>query len=208
MEVDATIENDGSKPPWSRSIRVKVLRKSVYQTEISHAAEPQPPAGATIDTIESLLPATWLRLVLYRPKCAHRLHSSHGLKSVRLYAVMQCRILRHDSYSWIRGVCPPGNTGQGLERRCKFTIRICRVDPPASKQASHRRLSPGTLCLLTLSLPRPIRVPGSGGLGSPGAKHEERPFDHLFEPIMGHTEAHIRAFMHGRVPSSHLVHRT
>lgn len=87
--ADATLKDDRSKPPWSRSIRVKVLRESVYQTEISHVAEPQPPARTTIDTIESLFPATELRPVLYRPKSAHRLHSSHGKvrSSVRGHAV-------------------------------------------------------------------------------------------------------------------------
>lgn len=75
-------------------------------------AEPQPPAGATIDTIESLFPATELRLVVYRLRVPTDFIRPM-VKSVRLYAVMQCRILRYDSYSWIRGVCPPG-TGQGL----------------------------------------------------------------------------------------------
>ena len=108
------------------------------------------PVTTTGSTIESLLQAQRSVSHYNGPLCSQT--SSH----VKVRSSGRGHAVSHSTV-WLllvdKGLLTAAGTGQGSEQRCRFASRICRVDPPASKQASHRRLSSWTVCLLTSAAP-------------------------------------------------------
>lgn len=102
-----------------------------------------------------------------------------------------------------KGLLTAAGTGQGLERRCKFTSRICRVDPPASMKTSHGHLLGD---LLLTSAPVRSGLLAQTALATRAQGQHEEHFDHLFDSIMEHARVHFRASMQGHVPPSYLAH--